>query len=132
MKHIMKVWLKSARFAIRGMTVSIREERNIRIQYCALVLVCVVSFIIRLSLVEFSIVIICCALVLCFEYVNSALERFLYISKPRISLQLAAIKDLLSASVFIASFASFIIACLLIVPTLVTRIVYTLHSWRLF
>ncbi|MEK7648810.1 MAG: diacylglycerol kinase family protein [Patescibacteria group bacterium] len=119
----MKKWLRSARYALSGIVLALREERNMRIQCIAALMAVVLSIILKVSLTELSIVLIASALVICIESLNSAVERLCDMVKPRIALQLQAIKDLLSGAVLLASCAALGVGILMFVPKIVSLIV---------
>ncbi len=116
----MKKWFQSAKYALRGIVLGLREERNMRIHFLAALTALSLGIFLKLSLVELSLVIIICTLVICIECINSALERLLDMLKPRVSLQLEGIKDLIASAVLIVSLAAAIIGILLFVPKMIS------------
>ncbi len=119
----MKKWFQSAGYALRGIVLGLREERNMRIHFLAMLSALFLGLFLKLSLEELSLIIITCALVICFECINSVLERLLDMIKPRVSLQLEGIKDLMAAAVLIASFSAAIVGILLFVPKMISLFV---------
>lgn len=108
--------MKSANYAFSGLLLAIREERNMAIHSVAAISALVLGILLGLTAGELSLIIICCALVLCSELANSACERLLDSIKPRISPHNAAIKDMLSACVLIASLAALCTGILIFLP----------------
>ncbi len=106
--HWHKNFLKSFVYAAQG----IREafsERNFTIQFVVGVCAIVAAFTLPLASWERMIVILCTALVLASEAMNSAVERLLnFVSKQYLD-EIRAIKDLMAGAVLIFSIAAFII-----------------------
>ncbi|NLL17493.1 MAG: diacylglycerol kinase family protein [Clostridia bacterium] len=67
--------LKSFAFAISGLVAAIKGERNFRIHLVAAMLVTVLGFVFKLSLLEWAILSLTVFLVLVAELVNTAVEK---------------------------------------------------------
>jgi len=116
----MRTFVKSVTIALRGIRIAFREERNMRIHGWFAIAALLISVTVGLSAIEFSLIIISCAMVLCSELINTVFERFLDSMKPRFSPQHAAMKDMLAASVLIASAAALCVGALIIIPKIVS------------
>ncbi len=114
---------KSVKHAMRGLHTVFITEANFRVQVvlAACALLGIVVF--PLSKMEVIIVFMLMAFVLTLEVVNSALERFLDVLKPRLSYQVEAVKDMLAGAVLVGSFFSLIIGMLIFLPYISVEII---------
>lgn len=62
-------------FAISGLKVAFKEERNLRFHICALIAVCILGAVFRLSLNEWLWILLSAVLVIVAELANTALEN---------------------------------------------------------
>ena len=116
----LKKFIKSFYHAFRGLQ-SIycdKEEVNLRVESVIGVLVIALGFIVRLERNEWMWIILCCAMVLSLELINSSLEKILDRFHPHPDKVIGNIKDVSAASVLIASIASAIIGILIFLPYL--------------
>lgn len=116
----MIIWLRSARHALRGIATAICEERNMALHSIAALCVGILSFVLKLSVVEWALIILCSVLVLCIELANSAYERLIDSLKPRVSVQARTIKDMLAGCVLLSSVGALAIGILIFVPKIVS------------
>ncbi len=110
-----KTFLKSCRFAFRGIRIAL-TERNFRIQFFFSLGVIFFMIVFRIQPLEAAILIVVMMFVLVLEIMNSIFERFSDILKPRMHEYVAYIKDLMAAAVLLASFASIGIGALIFWP----------------
>ncbi|MEM9353540.1 MAG: diacylglycerol kinase family protein [Planctomycetota bacterium] len=71
-------WSRTVRsfgFAVRGVRLAFREERHFRFHFFAAALVIAAGFVLRVSFVEWGLLLLCIATVLAAELFNTALER---------------------------------------------------------
>ena len=108
--------IKSFHHAGRGLRQVFHEEQNFRLQILAAAVVLSVAFYLGLKNWEIIILILMITLVLVLELINSILERLVDIVKPGIHEYARAIKDIMAAAVFIASFSSLLVGILIFLP----------------
>src|SRR6185437_644753 len=72
--RIMRV-LKSFLFALRGLKDCFLHEKNLQIQFVISLLVVGAGFFLSISATEWIFILLCCAVVLSLEIVNSAIEK---------------------------------------------------------
>ncbi len=114
------MWLKklalSFRWAGEGLWLAVRTQRNLRVHLAALCYVTWAGLAANLDRLSWGLIILCCALVLALELINSGLEalcnRVCSQSDPHIK----AAKDCAAAGVLLAAIASVVLACLLFGP----------------
>jgi len=108
----------SFRYALAGIRLAWAGEMNFRIEvFCAL-LVLAFGWLVRLSPVEFAIVVAGIALVLTAEVINTALEELCDKFQPSHDPHIARIKDLAAAAVLLASLGALIIGIIIFIPHL--------------
>ncbi len=116
-------FLRSFRYAFRGLRTAFVGERNARINMVAAVAALVAAVWLGLDRVEIALVIGMIALVLVAELINTVVERLLDLVHPDYSERVGAIKDMSAAAVLVTALGALGIACLLFLPRL-------LHIWR--
>ena len=98
---------KSVGFAMRGLFVAVKGERNFRMQLCAFVAVVVVGFLLHLTALEWVAVLVCSAMVLGAELFNTAIETVVDLVSPDFNELAGKAKDISAAAVWvIALFAA--------------------------
>jgi diacylglycerol kinase len=109
-------FIHSVQHALRGMKIVFQEERNFRMQILAAVAITGLMFMFRLSLVEKGILFLLIAIVLILEMMNSILERFIDILKPRIHSYAKDMKDIAAGAVFVSSVTAVIVGVIIFYP----------------
>lgn len=109
---------KSLQYAWRGLSYVFTHEKNFRIECFCTVLVLISIFVLHLGKFETLVVLLLCAAVLILEIVNSMVEHFLDILKPRLSYQVQIVKDILAGMVLISVIFSIIVGLLIYIPAL--------------
>ena len=108
--------LQSFKDAINGVKYVFSNEQNFRIQVYLAIFVLILISILGLRNSEIIIIILMIAIVLILELLNSALEKFADLLKPRLSVQIQIIKDILAAMVFLSSIVAIIIGSIILWP----------------
>ena len=110
--------IKSFHYASRGIGIAWRYEQSFRIQAIAAAVVVALIFWFKVALGETIALILLIILVLTLEIINSILERFVDVFKPRIHPMVQEIKDLMAGAVLIASVGALIVGALILGPYL--------------
>ena len=114
--------LRSFRYAFAGVGLLLREEPNARIHVTITVLVLVAGIVLRVSPVEWGVLVVCIGMVLAAEAFNSAIERVAdYLTTERDD-RIRDIKDLAAGAVLLCAIAAAIVGLIVFVP----HIVYSL------
>ncbi|MBT4153399.1 MAG: diacylglycerol kinase [Candidatus Magasanikbacteria bacterium] len=113
----------SMRHAMRGLHTVFVTEANFRMQLIFGLAALAGVIVFPLQKMETIVVFMLIAFVLTLEVVNSALERFLDVLKPRLSYQVEAVKDMLAGAVLVGSFFSLIIGMLIFLPHITVMII---------
>lgn len=114
----MKNFLKSFINASRGIKLVWKEERSFRLQIITAILVVILMFVFEISTVERAILFLLIAIVLILEMLNSILERFVDVLKPRIHSYVKDMKDIAAGTVFISSIVSAVVGFFIFYPHL--------------
>lgn len=114
-------FLRSVTYAIEGMRIVYREERNFRIQLCVGAVVIFFGLLFSLTAIEWGILILAISFVLCSEMMNSAMERYIDVLKPRVSPYVRIMKDIMAGLVLITSCASASIGLLIFIPKILQK-----------
>jgi diacylglycerol kinase (ATP) len=109
-------FLKSFYYALVGIRKALGSERNLKIQLCCAILTILAGFILKVSNVEWAIIIFCIGLVLTSEMFNTATEKLLNHLNPEFHPIVGLIKDISAGAVLIAATSSFIVALILFIP----------------
>lgn len=109
--------------AFRGFATAFREEKNLKTHTLFGCFAVLCALLLSFSALEFALVIVVVSLVIASELLNSALERFSDIVKPRVSGYVENVKDIMAACVLVLSINAVLVGLLLYVP----RIVHTLY-----
>ena len=111
--------LRSFRYAFAGLRLLLREEHNARIHATITVLVVVAGIVLRVSPVEWGVLVICIGMVLAAEAFNSAIERMAnYLTTERDD-RIRDIKDLAAGAVLLCAIAAAIVGLIVFVPHIV-------------
>jgi len=108
--------LKSLMHAFRGVKTVFKEEQSFRIQIVSAVLVVAFMFIFPLTVVEKCILMLLIIIVLSLEMLNSVLERFIDVFRPRVHTYIRDIKDIAAGAVFLSSLGSLLVGLIIFYP----------------
>jgi diacylglycerol kinase len=113
---LMNSLIKSFGFAFQGIWHLLRRERNFKIQFIVFILVLILSFLLKISKIEWLAILICSMIVLSLEGLNTSIERLCNKQEPNFNPSIKIIKDVAAGSVLIASIVSVIIGFLVFFP----------------
>src|SRR5665213_3039358 len=116
---------RSFYFAIAGVWYLLRTQRNARVESLIGVLACGMGAWLRISRVEWAIIVFTIALVLILEGLNTAIECAIDLASTEIHPLAKAAKDLAAGVVLIASIASVAVGFLILGPPLIHKICIT-------
>jgi len=108
--------LKSFSYALKGLGRIFREEQNLRVQSIIAIISIVIGFILRISAVEWCLIIFAIVLVILMETMNSVVERIADILKPRIHEYVKEIKDITAGAVLLSSLLAVTIGLIIFLP----------------
>ena len=111
---------QSFKDAWHGVKYVYKHEQNFKIQLFLGLIVVIFMLALELKKSEMVVLLLLILLVLILELLNSALEKFVDILKPRMHLQVALVKDIMAAMVLLASLGSILIGGLIFYPYLIS------------
>lgn len=106
------------KFALEGLIVIFKEERNFRIHFLFACLAIIIGFVLKLNQNEWLIIVITIHIVILMEIMNSIIERMIDYIKPDIHPIAKKIKDMAAAAVLIAAVMSIIVGLIIFIPKL--------------
>jgi diacylglycerol kinase len=110
--------IRSFYFAFAGLSYLFRTQRNARIELAIGAAACAVGAWVRISRVEWAVIIFTIALVLILEGLNTAVEAAIDLASPKLHPLAKAAKDLAAGMVLIAAIASIGVGLLILGPPL--------------
>lgn len=109
-------FLGSVKFALAGIKIATRYNRNIRIHFIVAVFVVIFTFIFGLSNSEKAIIAMIILLVISAEMINTAIEEVVDLVTKEYREEAKYAKDVSAGMVLIASTASVIVGVLIFLP----------------
>ena len=112
--------IQSFTHALKGAYYACCSERNMLIHIAIATAVVIVSFLVHLDKIEFLIVLLCIAMVLITEMINTSFEFMVDLFQgAKISPVVKMLKDIASAAVLVASVFSAIIGVWIFLPKVI-------------
>ncbi len=105
--------------AINGIDYTVCHERNFKIELFIAVLVCILSFIFKVSIIEWVVLLLTIAMVLVLEIVNTSIERCVDLVTKEYSDLAKVAKDAAAGAVFVMSVFSVFIGICIFLPKLI-------------
>ena len=109
----MKSFLKSFIYAIHGLWSGIADQRNLKFQLAIAVVVIGAGFYLSITAIEWCLIILCIAMVIGLELVNTALENLVDLVTLERKPLAGKIKDIAAGAVLLVSISSVIIGVLI-------------------
>ena len=109
----MRDFLKSFIYAIHGLWSGIADQRNLKFQLGVAVIVVGAGFQLSITAIEWSIILLCIAMVIGLELVNTALENLVDLVTLERKPLAGKIKDIAAGAVLIVSVLSVIIGVII-------------------
>jgi len=110
------------RYALQGIVIVVKEEKNFRIHICMATLAILFSAILNVSTSEWLFILFVIHLVFITELINSAIERLIDYIKPEFHPLAGAIKDIAASSVLVASILSIFVGCIIFIPKIINAL----------
>ncbi len=114
----LKKFGKSLSYAGRGLREVWRQENSFRIHILAFIVLLILIVGLGINGVEASVLLIVGSAVIVLELANSIFERWLDIASPRVGAQVRDAKDIMAATVLVASIAAVAVGAIIIIPHL--------------
>ena len=111
--------LQSFSHAFDGIKVLLKEEHNARVHVVLALTVVLAGFYFKIEPFEWMFIVLCIALVLSLEIVNSSIERMADFISPDKHKAIKHIKDLAAAAVLLSAIASIVVAAIILIPRII-------------
>ena len=111
-----KRFAKSLKYAMSGLHKVWQEEQNFKIHLLITIIVLLLAVYFQIQVWQFIILFLIIALVLILEIINSIMERFIDMLKPRLHQYVKDIKDMGAAVVFIGALCAVIVGLIIFLP----------------
>lgn len=108
--------IKSFKYAWRGLKYVFKAEQNFRVQCLAALFVVGAVIYFPLAPWERILLMLLALMVLVMELLNTALERFTDLLKPRLNYYVETIKDIMAAAVLLTSLAAVVMGISILGP----------------
>ena len=109
-------FLNSFKYAFYGIKHCSLFEKNFRIQLIIASITFLCGFVFKISVTEWFSILICSALVLALEMVNTTIEKLSNVVTKSVHPVIKEVKDIAAGAVCIASVMSFITGCIIFLP----------------
>ncbi len=103
--------------AFRGLLVAL-SHKDVAIQAILAIGTVILGFILNLDIIEWMVVIVCIALVLLAEMVNTCIENLCDIVEPKYDKRIKDIKDLAAGAVLVTAIFAFAVAIIIVLRRL--------------
>lgn len=118
----MQKLLKSFSNAFRGIALLFKSQPNAQIELTIAVIVIVTGFLLKISSIEWIIILLCIALVLSLEGINTSIEIFADKLHPGFDKEIGKAKDVAAGAVLISAIIAAIIGFIIFAPRLLDLI----------
>ena len=105
--------------AVRGLSYGVRCERNVRIDCCFAVLALVLAVVFRVSPEQWLAIVICIAVVMAFELMNTAVEALTVLESPQLHPLAGRAKDCAAAECLVVSAGALAVGMIIFAPYVV-------------
>ena len=111
---------ESFNHAVDGISYTANHERNFRIELCFAIGVTIASYLFKVTIIEWCILVITIGIVLALEIINTAIERSVDLVTKQYAELAKIAKDASAGAVLVMSFVSVIIGVLIFLPRILT------------
>lgn len=111
--------LRSIKNALRGLLYVMLNENNIIIHMAIAVVVMLMGFYFKISATEWCLLLFAVGLVLCFEILNTAVERVADLYTEHYNKLIGHIKDMAAGGVLLAAVIASLIGLIIFIPKII-------------
>lgn len=112
----MKQFINSVGFALNGIRILLKNERNFKIHFILFLIALLLGFFLNITVLEWIVILLTSALVLGMEAINSALEKLCDHVTPDQHFLIKSVKDMAAGAVLIAAMIALIIGGFIFIP----------------
>ena len=118
-KYSIKRFIKSFGYGFKGFISAIKTEQNLLIEIFIALIAIIVGFLLKINLLEFSVIILTIGLVIVTELINTSIEYTVDMAMPEIHPLAKIAKDVSASAVLFASIISIIVGLCIYLPKLI-------------
>jgi diacylglycerol kinase len=111
--------IKSFKFAFSGIKEAFQSERNMKVHFILMALAIILGCILKLSSIEWAILVITIGLVLILEFINTSLEQIVDIVSPETRDKARIAKDVAAAGVLVSAIVAILVGAFLFLPKII-------------
>jgi len=126
--NFIKGRIKSFGYAFKGLAHLISSQPNSWIHITLTVLVIIFGLVLRISNIEWLLLVLCIGFVLSAELFNTALEYLLDLIHPDYAVKAGRVKDLSAAAVLIMAISSAVVGFIIFIPKITLLLLNTLSK----
>ena len=115
-KYKDKSFLRGVGYCLEGISYTFKNERNFRIEVILGIIAVVLSFVLKISILEWVVIVTVINMVLILELLNTAFESIVDLYTQEYNKIAKAAKDVSAAAVLTSSFFALIIGILIFIP----------------
>ena len=108
--------------AMDGIEFALNHERNIKIEIFMGICASILGFLLNISIIEWAIIVLVIAMVLCLELVNTAIERAVDLTTKEYHELARVAKDVSAGAVLVMSMFSVVIGIIIFLPKILILI----------
>ena len=110
---------KSFKYAFAGISYAFRTQPNAWIHFVSAILALTAGFILKISIVEWILIVTAIGIVITAEMINSSIEKLVDLVSPERQEKAGIVKDLSAGAVLIASLMAFVIGSIIFIPKII-------------
>lgn len=112
-------FFKSFGYAISGIITTCKTEQNFLIGVVCGIITVILGIVLKISMIELSIVIFVIGIVLALELINTSIEYTVDMAMPEIHPLAKQAKDIAAGAVLVSTIAAFIIGLIIFLPKII-------------
>lgn len=118
-KYSIKRFFKSFSYAIKGIISALKTEQNLLIDFIVAIVTILLGIYLKLSTIEFCIVLLAISIVISMELVNTSIEYAIDMAMPEIHPLAKISKDVASGAVLFSAIMSLVIGIIIYLPKII-------------
>lgn len=118
----MKKRANSFKTAFTGLYEGLKSQWNFKFHLIAACVVIAFGFYFEVSKLEWCVLLLCCALVISLELINTAIELLCDFIEPNKNEKIRIIKDISAAGVLVSAIIAFVIGGIVFVPKVLEKL----------
>jgi len=113
------MFLRKFKTALRGIGKAIHEEATLRVMLVCCALVIAAGFLLRVTLLEWAVLMLCSGAALSAEIINTAIERVVNLASPEKNPLAGAAKDIAAGAVLTLSVFAAAVGLIIFIPYII-------------